>query len=360
MLNRLPPLCYLRPIHRVAPILMPKAPLSSALSPALATARWLWAGLAALLLLVLLALSSGAVNVPLSELIPVLIGTSGEPDASLWHTILWQVRLPRILLALIAGAALAVAGCAMQAVFRNPLAEPGLVGASSGAALGGSLAFVVSASLAPLLSFIGALLATGLAWSLASGRDSSRLLLAGVAINALCGSGLALLAYLGNDSALRGATFWGLGSLANAAWDSLIWLIPAQLILGWLIWRHATTLDTLLLGEREAFHLGIAITPMRRWLIALAALTVALTVAQCGAVGFVGLVAPHLVRNLLGPRHRLLLPGAALCGAMLVLLADWGARTLLAPTELPLGALLSLCGAPFFLYLLRKQAHVAA
>ncbi|WP_374353632.1 FecCD family ABC transporter permease, partial [Chitinimonas sp.] len=158
--------------------------------------------------------------------------------------------------------------------------------------------------------------------------------------------------YLSDNEALRGATLWAMGSLASASWAQLAWLLPALGLCAALLWRQAHALDCLLLGEREAYHLGVNLVALRRRLIALSALTVALTVTACGAIGFVGLIAPHLARLLLGPGHRNLLPGAALFGATCLLLADWLARVAIAPAELPIGAVLSLAGAPFFLGLL--------
>jgi iron complex transport system permease protein len=316
----------------------------------------LWFGLLGLCLLALLAMTSGTVAIPLWRIPGLLTGDVQNEQDVLWQSVLLSLRLPRVLLALAAGAALAVAGSALQAVFRNPLAEPGLIGASSGAALGASLALTVlpTAAAAPA-AFGGALLATSLAWAIGRGPEGGRLLLAGVAINALAGGGLALLGYLANDNALRGSTLWALGSLANAGWTQLGWLLPGLAMCMALLWRDARTLDALLLGEREAYHLGFHLSGLRRRLVALCALTVALTVSACGALAFVGLIAPHLARMVLGPGHRTLLPGAALTGAASLLGADWLARTIIAPVELPIGAVLSLVGAPFFLMLLWRR-----
>ncbi|GAB3242159.1 FecCD family ABC transporter permease [Chitinimonas naiadis] len=312
-------------------------------------------GVLLLLILALMAASSGAVQIPFWQIPGLLLAEPQEGAQQMWRSVLLDVRLPRILLALLCGAALAQAGCALQAIFRNPLAEPGLIGASAGAALGGALArFILpSLALAPA-AFAGSLAATWLAWSIGRGQDAARLLLAGVAINALAGGGLALLSHLADDAALRGTTLWSLGSLAGASWSMLAWLLPALLLCGGLLWREWRALDALLLGEREAWHLGFELTSLRQRLVALTALTVALTVAACGPLAFVGLLAPHLARLIVGPGHRTLLAGAALVGAASLLGADWLARIAVLPSELPIGAVLSVVGAPFFLFLLVK------
>ncbi|MFC4161145.1 FecCD family ABC transporter permease [Chitinimonas lacunae] len=332
----------------------PRLPLPASAAPPL------WrGGLLLLLILALLSAASGAVSIPPWRIPALLLGDGGNSDDSLWRTLLLEVRLPRIILALWCGAALAMAGGALQALFRNPLAEPGLIGSSSGAALAAAATLALGGSVlaqAPA-AFVGALAATWLAWRIGRGRDNAGLLLAGVAINSLAGAGLALLAYLANDIALRGATFWAMGSLAAASWHRLAWLSPALALVGWLLWRQRSALDALLLGEREAFHLGFDVSALRRRLLVLSALTVALTVAACGALAFIGLVAPHLARRLLGAQHGRLLPTAALLGAALLLAADWLARLVMAPAELPLGVVLSCVGAPFFLFLLWRGAR---
>ncbi|MDN3577593.1 iron ABC transporter permease [Chitinimonas viridis] len=318
-------------------------------------------GALALVLLALLAAGSGAIDIPVSEIPALLWGSASDDLRQTWQSVLLDVRLPRILLALAVGASLAVAGCVLQAVFRNPLAEPGLIGASSGAALAATLARVMLPGMAVApAAFAGSLLATWLAWAIGRGQDAGRLLLAGVAINALAGGGLSLLTYLADETALRGSTLWALGSLAGAGWMQLAWLLPVLGICLVLMWREYRALDALLLGEREAWHLGYELTGLRRRLVTLSALTVALTVSVCGALGFVGLIAPHLARLLLGPSHRHLLPGAALLGAACLLVADWLARTVVVPSELPIGAVLSVVGAPFFLFLLVRARRPVA
>lgn len=311
--------------------------------------------LAGLLLLLVLcglgSLFSGIVHIPVST----LLAAPGDPDAELWRTILLDLRLPRILLALLAGGTLALAGTAMQALFRNPLADPGLTGVVSGAALGATLAMAGGLALWLIwpAAFVGALAITTLAWTL--GRrypGTAGLLLAGIALNALCASLIGLTFAFASDALLRDLTFWSMGSLAIAEWTTLIWLAPLVLAGALLIWREWRGLNALLLGEREALHLGFNVTQLKRRLFVLTALLVAPLTALCGAIGFIGLIAPHLARMLLGAHHRWLLPTAFCCGALLLILADWIARIALPPSELPVGLVTSLLGAPFFLWLL--------
>lgn len=277
--------------------------------------------------------------------------------------ILGAIRLPRVILAVLVGATLAAAGAALQGIFRNPLADPGLIGVSGGAALGaaamivvGGTAFVGPLAL-PLAAFAGAVVATAAVAALGRRQgvlSPPSMLLAGIAVNALAGAGIGLFSYLGDDVQLRQLTFWTLGSLGGAGWATLApsaaLMLPALAGLVWL----AARLDLYVLGEREAFHLGL---DPRRFLLAvvgLSCLGVGAAVAAAGPVGFVGLVVPHLARLSLGAGHRVVLPAGLVLGAVLLVAADTVARTAVAPAELPVGLLCSLLGAPFFLWLLRR------
>ncbi|WPX71589.1 iron chelate uptake ABC transporter family permease subunit [Pseudomonas sp. MH9.2] len=297
------------------------------------------------------------------RLLGVPVSGAGLEQAEL---ILGQIRLPRTLLGLVVGAVLALTGAAMQGLFRNPLADPGLVGVSSGAALGAAVA-IVSGSvfgglpevLAPYLlslcAFIGGLGVTAMVYRLGR-RDGQTsiaiMLLAGVALTALAGSTIGLFTYLADDATLRTLTFWNLGSLNGASYARL-WplLLVCVLIIVWLP-RRAKALNALLLGESEARHLGVDVEKLKRELIFCTALGVGAAVAAAGMIGFIGLIVPHLVRLLTGPDHRVLLPASALAGACLLLFADIFARLVLVPTELPIGIVTAFLGAPFFLYLL--------
>ena len=305
----------------------------------------------------LMAAASGALPIPLSAFPRLLLGQHGEHE-TLWRNVLLDIRLPRVLFGMVAGAALALAGAVMQALFRNPLAEPGLIGISAGGALGAVAAIVLVGGgfwvLAPA-AFAGSLLAIGAAYAL--GRRSpgvAGLLLAGIAINTVAGSLIGLLTYSANDAQLRDLTFWSMGSLAGANWSLLAVLGPwTLLVCAWLA-RQWRVLNALLLGEREAQHLGFALRTVRRKLVLATALAVGPLVAATGGIAFVGLVVPHLVRLVLGADHRWLLPASMLGGALALTLADWLARLVVQPAELPIGLVTSLIGGPFFLWLLYR------
>lgn len=312
---------------------------------------------AALAVAALAASSSGAVRIPLGEL-PALLWGQPAPGNELWRNVLIDIRLPRVLFALVAGAALAVSGASMQALFRNPLAEPGLIGISAGGALGAVGAIVLTSGgfwiLAPA-AFAGSLLATFCAYAL--GRrvpGVAGLLLAGIAINAVAGSLIGLFTFVANDAQLRDLTFWSMGSLAGANWTLLAFLGPWVLLMSlWLMgqWR---VMNALLLGEREAQHLGYELKRVRAQLVLACALMIGPLVAATGGIAFVGLVVPHLVRMTLGANHRWLLPACVLGGALALVLADWLSRVAVVPAELPIGLVTSLVGGPFFLWLLAR------
>ncbi len=334
--------------------------------------RPLFIALGLLLVLVLwLSLALGPVSLPLGDTLRAALRLLGLPltaDASLQQAelILSQIRMPRTLLGLAVGMVLALCGVAMQGLFRNPLADPGLVGVSSGAALGAAVAIVGGAAFgglpeafAPYLlsvcAFVGGLLVTALVYRLGR-RDGqtnvATMLLAGIALTALAGAAIGLFTYLADDATLRTLTFWNLGSLNGASYARLWPLLLATLAVALWLPRRARALNALLLGESEARHLGFDVERLKRELVFCTALGVGAAVAAAGLIGFIGLVVPHLMRLLVGPDHRLLLPASALAGASLLLLADLVARLALAPAELPIGIVTALIGAPFFLYLL--------
>lgn len=321
--------------------------------------RWLAGGLLLLSVLVVVSAALGAVTVPLWRLGPTLWAASADPQDVLWRQVVIELRLPRIVLGLLAGAALAVCGAAMQALFRNPLAEPGLVGVSLGGATGAVVAIVLGAQTLPAVAvpaFVGSLVATLAAYRLGGRHDGvAHLLLAGVAINAICASVIGLFTFQATDVQLRNLTFWNLGSLAGAQWTLLAWLAPW--VLGWSIWlmRDWRAMNALLLGEREARHLGYAPQRLQRRIVFGAALLVGPLVAVTGAIAFVGLVVPHLVRLGVGADHRWLLPLSGVFGALALLLADTLARVVVMPAELPIGIVTSLVGGPFLLWLLMRE-----
>lgn len=320
--------------------------------------RWLVAMLFVLLASMVLAANLGAMRLTLRAL------WQAPSDAMIWQ--IWlNIRLPRVLLAVLIGMALAVSGAVMQGLFRNPLADPGLLGISSGASLAVALAVVLPLALPPLLAlwlptlaaFIGSLAVMALIFSfsrMALG-NMSRLLLVGIAINALCGAAVGVLTWVSDDSQLRQLSLWGMGSLSQAQWPMLavcaLFILPA-IALTQLRARH---LNLLQLGEEDAHYMGIDVRRTQRQLLVLSALLVGTAVSVSGIIGFVGLVVPHVMRFCLGSDHRWMLGGSALAGAILLLLADTLARTLVVPAEMPVGLLTSLIGGPWFLWLILRQ-----
>jgi iron complex transport system permease protein len=329
------------------------------------------AGLLALLALgVVTGLAMGAASIPWAD-IPALflrkLGWAGEPAA--FEMVFWQLRLPRVLLALAVGSTLAVAGAMMQGLFRNPLADPGLVGVSSGAALGAVLMIVLGDRLVflnflqgpyliPGAALLGAWIVTWLILKLGSYEGATSvatLLLAGIAINAFVGAIIGLCTFLATDAQLRSLNFWMLGSLGGASWSSLALVLPFCLILLVVAPCTARALNALSLGEAESGHLGFQPERLKLLIILLTSVGVGGCVAQTGMIGFVGLVVPHLLRLTIGPDHRWLLPGSAILGAGLLVIADTIARTIVAPAEMPIGIITAAVGAPFFLMLLWQQ-----
>lgn len=329
--------------------------------------RWLWPSLLALLgLSCLLSVSTGPVSISLIDALSAVFNWATQQNvgniAPHEQLVINNVRLPRTLLAMAVGATLAQCGAVMQGLFRNPLADPGIIGVSSGAALGAALCIVLLPNASPLMLPISAfalgLITTLVVYRLASsptGTSVVLLLLSGVAIAAQAGAGIGVLTYLANDIALRDLTLWQMGTIAGAQWIYVCLSLVTLALISWRFRQDATALNALLLGEAEARHLGIDVDRLKLRLILLCALGVGVSVAATGIIGFIGLVVPHLVRMMLGPDHKRLLPTSALLGAALLALADIGARAFLPPAELPVGLVTALLGAPFFIYLLLQQ-----
>jgi len=322
----------------------------------------------ALVAAVLLSAMVGQLPVTPAEIVGSLLRAAGIPNGwaptdQIVESTLWVVRFPRIVMGLAVGAALAVAGSVMQAIFGNPLAEPGVVGVSSGAALGAAAAIVFgvtalgSWSIA-LLAFVGGLLATLLVYfvSRANGRtEVVTLLLTGIAINAFAGAGLAFLLFAGDTASREQITFWQLGSLNGSLWREVGIVAPVMvvgLVAAVLLGRQY---DLLALGERNARHLGVNVESLRIGSIVLVALLTGVAVAFCGIIAFVGLVVPHVIRMAIGPSHRPLIIASAVGGGALISFADLIARTAVPGADLPIGMLTSLIGGPFFFYLLFRQ-----
>lgn len=332
-------------------------------------AGWRRAGLLPVLFLVLagavtLGASIGPVVVPPDAVLAILLRKAGivldVPVSAQQEAIFWTIRLPRVLLGVLAGAALAVSGALLQGVFRNPLADPGLIGVSSGAALGAVAVIVLGGSSAglmtlPLAAFLSGTATTFFVYRLAQrhGRtDVATLLLVGLALNALAGAATGLLTYLADDAQLRSIVFWTMGGLGGALWETVLVAAPWVGVSLILTLRLGRALNLFALGETEARHLGIEVEQVKRAAILLAALATGTAVALVGPIGFIGLIVPHIVRLIAGPDHRLLLPACASGGASLLVLADLVARTMAAPAEVPVGLITAFAGGPFFLALI--------
>lgn len=327
-----------------------------------------------LLLVTIISLSWGAVPISAGQTIAIignLIGLELPWEYSLSQQAVFEsIRAPRILLGILVGSVLAISGAAMQGLFRNPLADPALIGISSGATLAAVAVIVLESTVLrgfsswtgpyslPIAAFAGGFIATWLVYHFATvggHPDISSLLLAGIAINALSGSATGLLIYLADNDQLRTITFWTMGSLSGASWSQI--LVGAPFFIATLIFLPfvSRALNAMLLGEAEAYHLGFSVEKIKIITIFLVALGVGATVSFAGIIGFVGLVVPHLLRLWFGPDHRSLLPCAAILGAILLLSADLFARTIVIPAEMPIGIITGILGGPFFLWLLRRQ-----
>jgi iron complex transport system permease protein len=368
-------------ISFVLPSKIPSTIASSSLERR-ATRRWAGATLLALLFAsIMLAAGCGAVDVPVSTTFGVFLEFAGasvpwkvDHDVA---SLLWSIRFPRVLLAAVVGATLATAGGALQGLFRNPLADPGVIGVSAGAMLAAAVAIVLGGRLfptdvalvwipwaLPMAAFLGAMSAAVIVFTVAGQKGSpsvATMLLAGIAVNAIAAAGTGLLISIANDAQLRALSFWTLGSLGGATWKVVGLAAVPMLVATMGLQRTARALDLQLLGQREAQHLGVNTTQLRRVIVALVALGVGSAVAFVGMIGFVGLIIPHVVRLVLGPSHRGVLPLGALLGASLLVLTDLGARTVMAPMELPIGAITAAIGAPVFLWLvMRRRSTVIA
>ena len=308
-------------------------------------------------------------NISFADSLRSLTG-SGSDLAPHILLVINEIRLPRTILCMFIGAILAICGVVMQGLFRNPLAEPGIIGVSAGAALGGAFAIVVFADFSqnyptlmnlaalPFFAFLGGAFTTVLVYWLGTnkfGTSVTIMLLAGVAISALSGAAIGFMNFIADDQMLRDLTLWSMGSLAGANWSGIALAAVTLVLLMFWFQKKAMSLNALLLGESEAKHLGVPVQKLKRQLILLSAVGVGITVSISGAIGFIGLVIPHLGRMLAGPDHRTLLPISALMGALLLTAADMFARVVVAPAELPVGIVTALIGAPFFIYLLFQQ-----
>ncbi|THK38268.1 iron ABC transporter permease [Ensifer sp. MPMI2T] len=337
-------------------------------------------GLARLLMVVLAVVApatfvtsimTGAADASLSNVVHWLAGMEGADQALSVRDriIILDIRLPRAVLGLLVGAALAVSGVVMQGLFRNPLADPGLVGVSSGASLGAVLLIVLGSSVfgplfalvgfyaLPVAAFFGGLATTLLLYRIATrgGQTSvATMLLAGIALGALTGAVTGVLVFIADDKQLRDLTFWGLGSLAGANWTKILAAAPIILMSLAVVPFLARGLNAITLGEAAAFHMGVPVQRLKNIAILSVAAATGASVAVSGGIGFVGIVVPHLLRLVIGPDHRYLLPASALLGATMLIFADMLARTIVSPAELPIGIITAFVGAPFFLWVLLR------
>ena len=325
-----------------------------------------------LVLIAVAAISLGSISIAPKRVFEVLFGMepSGQIDFARDALVITQIRLPRLILGAAVGAALAASGAVMQGLFRNPLADPGLIGVSSGAGFAAAVAIVLGGrflpdaatklpfAFLPMAAFVGALMSTLILYVVASrgGRTSMAImLLAGIAFAALAGAGTGWLAYISDDRQLRDLTFWSMGSLGGATWGKVAVVVPMVLPTLIAVPFLARGLNAMALGEAEAFHLGISVDRLKTGAILLVSIAVGAAVACSGLIGFVGIIVPHLLRLSVGANYRFLLPASALLGASLLVGADICARTIVAPSELPIGIITATFGAPFFIWLLLRR-----
>jgi iron complex transport system permease protein len=327
-------------------------------------ARWIPWGLVGLVLLSLLAgVVVGPVTIPIGDAFSSLFGGDVEGVSAVHRVIVRQIRLPRVLLGLLVGSALAVSGVAMQGLFRNPLASPYVLGIASGASTGAALAILFASGsvfFLPLGAFAGAAAAALVVYGLARGRDRRTsiftLILAGVAVGALFSSVTSFLIFLSSGGEkLSDVLFWIMGGLGRASWSSIAILTPIVGVGIAVVFTFARDLNALSLGEEGAFHVGVNPDTLARWLLGTTTLLTGAAVAMAGTIGFIGLVIPHVMRLLVGPDHRGLIPVSALAGGCFLVWSDMAARTVFAPAELPVGVITAFLGAPFFLYLLKAR-----
>ncbi|MCB0656177.1 MAG: iron ABC transporter permease [Saprospiraceae bacterium] len=327
------------------------------------------------LLVVVMALVSaryGAVRLEISDITASISKTlGGNGEMTLSERIFMDIRLPRVLLCILVGASLAVGGTLLQALFRNPIVEPGLVGTSSGAALGAALYFTLGAKFQinagewtlPIAACLGGVLATWLVLALSQSRDTGKssivtILLTGIAINALCISGVGFMSYIARDPQARSITFWGLGTLSGSNWHAVAIVGISTILTVLAAMRYAKQLNALMIGEGEAMFLGVNIRRLKLHVLTINVIMVAVATAFVGVISFVGLIVPHLLRMLHGSDNRYLITASVLLGALLLLAADFIARMAVPPAELPIGIVTSVVGVPIFIFLLRKNKYL--
>ena len=321
-------------------------------------------------IVLLFATAWGAVPISLHDMEGAIAGRlHGKSPANIYQGVFLELRLPRVLLCAVTGGILALSGVLLQGLFRNPIVEPGLIGTSAGAAFGASIVFVLADKmnvamksfmgpfLVPVVALIGGMAATFFVYNIARSRKNisiTSLLLVGIAVNAIGLSGTGFMSYIARDPQARSITFWNLGSFAGASWIQ-VWITSAVATIIFIIsFRYARQLNALILGEEEALHLGIDAEKLKRRILITTTIMVSVATAFVGVISFLGLIVPHILRLMIGSDNKRLIPASIFMGALLLTLADMGARLLLAPAEIPIGIITSIVGAPVFVFLLKK------
>jgi iron complex transport system permease protein len=323
-----------------------------------------------LIVSVFCAIAFGAVSISFHDMFSAVSNWfQHKPPANIYEGVFLQIRLPRVLLCVITGAILSVSGVLLQGLFRNPIVEPGLIGTSAGAAFGASIVFVLAEKmnetlktitgpfLVPLFAFIGGLTATYLVYTISKTQKKisvTSLLLVGIAINAIGISGTGFMSYIARDPQARSITFWNLGSFAGATWTQVFitWTVAIMVFI--ISLRYSKKLNALILGEEEASYLGVDPEKLKVRVMILTTAMVSVATAFVGVISFLGLIVPHVLRLLIGSDNKKLIPASMIMGALLLTLADMGARLFLAPAEIPIGIITSIVGAPVFIFLLKK------
>ena len=330
-----------------------------------------------LTIILLISFIYGPVHISLFQIIDILLNQiniksnfSEDGYTSIQNMVLLNIRLPRILLAILVGTGLGTSGAILQGLFRNPLVDPGFIGVSSGAAVGAMIAIMFSTFfstfinknllvfLLPILAIIGSFITTLMVYILSKVHNKTNImamLLSGIAINALSGALIGIFISISTDSQLRSFTFWTLGGLDNADWSVI--LITSIFIIFPLtiIYKMKSQLDIFMLGDAEAMHLGINVEWLKKKIILISSIMVGISVSFCGMIGFIGLITPHLIRMIIGPNHNYLIPASALLGALLLTTSDIIAKSIISPAQLPIGVVTSCIGAPFFIWLIYNQ-----
>ncbi len=328
-----------------------------------------------LFIISLLSITLGPVEISLKQMKDIILYNMGltannDSFSQIHKTVFLDIRLPRIVLAILVGLGLGTSGAILQGLFRNPLVDPGFIGVSSGAAVGAMITIMfgiylnnfipsyLSSFMLPILAMAGAFLTTMMVYKMSKVANKTNImamLLSGIAINALSGSIIGLFVSISSDSELRSFTFWTLGGLDMADWNiamitSLFVFIPFL-----IIYKMQSQMDIFMLGDAESEHLGINVESLKKKIILIASIMVGVSVSFCGMIGFIGLVTPHLIRLFIGPNHKYLIPGSAILGAILLIVSDIISKTIIAPAQLPIGVVTSAIGAPFFIWLIINQ-----